>query len=144
MISPNGIRVILFDLDGTLRHSRPSSHQVLFTQAIQAGLKEGPKGRFRATRWAHFYWASSPLLQEDLLVSDGDEEIFWEKYVYRQLIAYGCSTAEAQSLSPIVFRYMADEYQPEDHIPAAVPTTLQLLQDEGYTVGVVSNRRESC
>ncbi len=43
MISPNGIRVILFDLDGTLRHNRPSSHQVLFTQAVQAGLKDAPE-----------------------------------------------------------------------------------------------------
>ncbi len=77
------------------------------------------------------------------MASDGDEEVFWKNYVTRQLIAYGCTTAEADLVSPAVFRYMANEYQPDDHIPAAVPTTLQTLQEAGFTVGVVSNRRES-
>ncbi len=143
MISANGIRVILFDLDGTLRHNRPPSHQVLFAKAAQAGLHDNPEGRFQATRWAHFYWASSPLLREDLEAANGDDDIFWENYVTRQLTAYGCSAEEIEMISPVVFDYMAREYTPEDYIPAEVPDTLQRLQLAGFTLGVVSNRRES-
>jgi HAD superfamily hydrolase (TIGR01549 family) len=140
---PNGIRAILFDLDGTLRHNRPPSHQVFFAKAVQAGLQDSQEGRFQATRWAHFYWASSTLLREDLEAADGDDDFFWENYVARQLTVYGCSPEEVRAISPSVYNYMAREYTPEDYIPTMVPTTLQSLQEAGFTLGVVSNRRES-
>ncbi len=140
MLTPNGIRAIFFDLDGTLRHNRPPSEQVFFDQAVRLGLEDSADGRRQALRWAHEYWANSELLQEDQARFGDDRARFWQNYAHRHLQAYGCSEAEAAALAPGVYLYMADEYEPEDWIPAEVPQTLARLQRAGFTLGVVSNR----
>jgi FMN phosphatase YigB (HAD superfamily) len=52
----------LFDLDGTLRHNRPSYFQSFFNFAVQAGAADSVENRLRATRWLHYYWAQSAEL----------------------------------------------------------------------------------
>ncbi len=140
MFTPNGIRAIFFDLDGTLRHNRPRSEQVFFDQAVRLGLNDSNAGRHQAFRWAHAYWANSELLQEDQARFGEDRVRFWKNYATRNLQAFGCSEAEAAALAPRVHQYMAEEYEPEDWIPDDVPETLDRLQRAGFTLGVVSNR----
>jgi len=141
--SPDGIQTILFDLDGTLRHNRPPSHQVFFDRAVALGLADSPKGRLSALRWAHAYWADSDELSADMAAFGDDSERFWLNYSLRQLQAFGCLTDQAQALAPAVFQHMAESYQPEDCIPDDVPETLLTLKSAGFTLGVVSTRDES-
>ena len=65
MIKKNGIDSIFFDLDGTLRHNRPSFIEALtgFTQEL--GITGESDNNRQAHRWLHYYWAQSPELISD-------------------------------------------------------------------------------
>lgn len=143
MKSPDGIRAILFDLDGTLRHSRPPYTGALLDQAVRLGAPDSQESRHKATRWSHYYWAQSPELLDDLDHFPEQDDLFWSKYIYRQLIHFDCRPELVDRLAPLVFQYMKNEHRPEDWVPAEVIPTLQDLIDAGYRLGVVTNRRRS-
>lgn len=140
--SQNSIHAVLFDLDGTLRHNRPSAHETIFKLAIQFGVPDSPEKRREASRWAHRYWAQSDNLFADLKKFVDDDKNFWINYVTRELQAFGCAPEEAADLAPKFRKYMTDDYQPENWIPPDVTETLQTLKRAGFVVGLVSNRRK--
>ena len=55
-----------FDLDGTLRHSIPSADDTQFRIASQLGAVDDPELQKLGARWAHYYWAQSTELAEDM------------------------------------------------------------------------------
>jgi len=63
----SGVKAILFDLDGTLRHNLPSSNQAFFDYTSQLGAVNTPDQRRHTLRWVHYHWAQSPELLLDLL-----------------------------------------------------------------------------
>ncbi len=136
----DGIRAILFDWDGTLRHSRPSFTQFFFDLTIKSGVPDSQESRLRSTRWLHYYWAQSPEMLADRQTYGDREEDFWANHVRLNLIAFGCSSEQAAILAPEIYRQMVDEYKPEDWVPPDVPETLRNLKDAGYILGVASNR----
>lgn len=140
MFSPNGIKNILFDLDGTLRHNRPSFNQAFFDFARELGVPDDPGTRQRAMRWFHYYWAQSPELLADLetFVERGD--LFWTNHSRLHLLASGCLPEQAEALAPELYRCMEEQYTPEDWVPPEVTQTLQALKDSGFRLAVVSNR----
>ena len=77
---PGEIRAVLFDLDGTLRENRPSSHYVFYQFARQAGGSVSAQSWRFAIRWAHKYWASSTDLQEDINAHGSNTEAFWKTF----------------------------------------------------------------
>lgn len=143
MIIPNSIRVILFDLDGTLRHNRPAFTDSFMDYAAQLGVKASEEQRWQTTRWTHYYWASSQELAADDRAFAGQEAEFWTNYARRSLEVLGASTDQAIQLAPEMHRYMSEDHQTEDWIPPEVPETLQVLKESGYRLGVVSNREHS-
>ncbi len=60
----DGIQAILFDLDGTLRHDRPSYNDVFFQYAAELGVDGSEEKRRVALRWAHYYFAGSREITE--------------------------------------------------------------------------------
>lgn len=142
MLSPNGIRTILFDLDGTLRHSRPSFFHAFFDCAVRAGASDSPENRRASIRWLHYYWAQSPELVADQEKYEDQPEGFWTNHARLNLIAFGCSEEQAEALAPEVFSYMND-FEAEDWVAPEVPETLQTLKESGYQLGVLSNRTHS-
>src|ERR1044071_7109918 len=100
MISPNDIKAIFFDLDGTLRHSVPTGGEVFTDYVITLGLNVDQDARLRAFRWEHFYWASSEDLRNDLLAHSPESENFWIEYSRRRLVALGPSPEQALELAP--------------------------------------------
>jgi HAD superfamily hydrolase (TIGR01549 family) len=138
------INGILFDLDGTLRHNKPSSVHAFFDYAVQFGLPDSSEKRKAATRWAHYYWAQSSDLADDLRIYQELDDPFWTNYSRRNLLAFDCEIECAQELAPKMVTYMNTEYQPEDWVPEDVPTTLQALRERGYHLGVLSNRSQPC
>lgn len=140
MLSPNGITTILFDLDGTLRHSKPSSAEVFTNYVASRGYLVSMDDGQRALRWEHYYWANSPELEADIGGKKEENQEFWCRYSYRRLIAIGLSSPAAESLAPEVCQYMDETYHHVNVIPAELPQVLSTLQAAGYKLGVVSNR----
>jgi HAD superfamily hydrolase (TIGR01549 family) len=137
----NKYQAVLFDLDGTLRFSRPPYAQAFYDYAVRLGVSDSPERRRRAAQWAHYYWAQSGELLTDMRdFWDEQEQRFWVNYAVRSLLAFDCSAESAQSLAPEVSRYMREEHQSEDIVPEEVFITLQALKDAGYRLGLLSNR----
>jgi len=130
---------IFFDLDGTLRHSRPNANELLIEQAIALGAPCSPEKALEAARWAHYYWAQSHEMYADYQ-EHTDDDAFWQNYIKRYLVAYGCSETSAGSLAPVLQQYMEEHYNPENYVPGDVFETLNLLKHAGITLGLVSNR----
>jgi len=138
------IKAFLFDLDGTLRHSVPVSGDVFSDFAEEMGLSLSPEDRLRAARWEHYYWASSPEVQDDSrLWESGDDDAFWARYCERRLLVLGASEEAARKLAPRIRDMMEERYQPKDWIPPELPETLETLRAKGYRLGVLSNRQKN-
>ncbi len=140
MLSPNGIRAICFDLDGTLRHSRPTFAEAFFDIAARLGVPYGRESRRKAERWLHYYWAKSDELVSDREIFAGQDDAFWSNHARLLLKALGCSPDQAGALAPVASQHMADEFKPQDWVSPDVPSTLQALKEAGYHLAVVSNR----
>jgi HAD superfamily hydrolase (TIGR01662 family) len=140
MNSNNHIKAVFFDLDGTIRHSVPSGGEVFTDYVITLGLKVSHEDRIRATRWEHFYWASSPDLRDDILAHSVDTENFWIEYSRRRLVALGASAEWALAYAPKASIHMGTEYRPESVIPDDVRRALAGLKQDGYIMAVLSNR----
>lgn len=138
--TPNGVKAIFFDFDGTLRHSVPTGADVFSDYVITLGLHLNPEDHLRAMRWEHRYWASSVDLRDDLLAHSGTTENFWIEYSRRRLVALGASPAWAAEVAPNVSMHMGEVYKPESIIPDDVRKTLAELKQAGYKMAVISNR----
>ena len=142
--SLKSVDTILFDLDGTLRHNRPSFTQAFYDYAVQLGATDGDDKRRKAAQWTHYYWAQSVELDQDLRQFDKQEEHFWIHYAQRSLLAFDCSSECAAELAPEIQRYMREDHVEEDYVPADVPETLRTLKDARFRIGVLSNRSDPC
>jgi putative hydrolase of the HAD superfamily len=136
----NGIKTILFDFDGTLRHSLPSGGEVFTNYVISQGLQVTNEDRRRAAVWEHYYFANSPEIQADQKNFKGEGEDFWFHFAHRRLVALGCPSEIVPKLGPRVSAHMQEAYKPENWIPEEVHTVIPRLRESGYTLGVVSNR----
>jgi FMN phosphatase YigB (HAD superfamily) len=141
-LSLDGIRAILFDLDGTLRHSRPSYNDVFFGAIADMGVDVTQAKRQKALRWAHYYFAGSPEILQDDAVYGHDRDLFLSNYVRRWLVAYGCEPNYADQLTNPIYQRLRNTHPLDDCVYPDVPATLQSLKQAGYTLGVVSNRSE--
>lgn len=139
MLSPNGIKSILFDLDGTLRHHIPEGSDLFTDHAISLGLPIGDEDRLRAKRWEHYYFAYSPEIKADQ-EEFKDQKAFWVNFAKRRLTALGCSLTQAAELAPQLSAHMRENYKPQVHVPPESRALLPVLKDAGFILGVVSNR----
>lgn len=144
MLSDKKISGIIFDLDGTLRHNRPTFNEVFFKASESLELANNSSKRKKSQRWLHYYWAQSPELLADMEKFKGHDELFWINHTRLNLIAYGCSASEADQLAPKVYEYIRENYLPRDWVAPDVHETLNELIHRGYSLAVLSNRRESC
>lgn len=141
LVPRNEIHTIYFDLDGTLRHNRPSFIEALSSFIQQLGLPPEIANSRQAHRWLYYYWAQSSELVSDRDNFGEDEDAFWINHSRRYLIASGCQPVQSQKLAPQLTHYMREEYNPEDLVTEDVLTTLQTLKEQGIRLGVISNRR---
>ena len=143
MFEVNGISTILFDLDGTLRHSIPSGQHIFMKIAAELGAPSDEDTQRRAAQWTHNYWAVSECLLIDLETYGHENEEFWVNYARRQLESLGVSPRQAETWSVDIHRHMLEEYHPVDTVFDDVAPTLELLRQAGYTLGLVTNRHNS-
>jgi HAD superfamily hydrolase (TIGR01549 family) len=142
MPSPNGIKAIFYDLDGTLRTSVPVGRVAFAAQAAALGLEISAETLQRAALWEHRYFAESPELVSDRAAFHDDSRAFWTTYGFRQLQALGASPEQARELAPQLNAYMGAHYKPADIIFEDVHATLRTLRASGFYLGVMSNRFE--
>jgi HAD superfamily hydrolase (TIGR01549 family) len=140
LLSPNGIRAICFDLDGTLRYSRPTFAEAFFDIAASLGVSYSPEMRRHAARWLHYYWARSKELISDRELYAGQDEAFWRNHARLLLEALGCAPLQAEELAAVASQRMTDEFKPEDCVFPDVPQVLQELKAAGFSMAVLSNR----
>jgi len=138
------IETIIFDLDGTLRHSIPSADDTQFRIAIQIGAVDDPELQALGARWAHYYWAQSTELVDDLETYGDFSEDFWNHYGTRYLQALTLSEALAADLAPQMIAQMDVDFSPENRVYPCVHETLKTLKDHGLILGLVSNRSKPC
>lgn len=138
------LSTILFDLDGTLRHNMPAADDFLYDYAVSLGVQDGDDRRRWGAQWAHYYWAQSSDLLQDMQNFGEFSERFWINYIIRSLMGFNCPAELARELAPEIQRHMAEEYQPQDVILPEVPDTLEALRSAGYRLGLLSNRTEPC
>ena len=134
MLSPNGIRAICFDLDGTLRHSRPTFAEAFFDVAARLGVPYSRESRQSAARWLLYYWAKSDELVSDREIFAGQDEAFWRNHARLFLEVLGCSPEQAVDLAAAASQHMADEFKPLDWVPPDVPLALQALKSAGFNL----------
>jgi len=135
----NAISTLLFDLDGTLRFNSPPSSHFFLDYAASKGIPDSTHKRREAIRWTHRYWAQSPELINDLETYP-DENTFWCNFSIKYLLAFGCPEELAETLGPEINRYMFAEHKPVGEIPPVVHDILTLFKEEGFQLGLVSNR----
>lgn len=139
---PDSIQAVLFDLDGTLRHDRPSYNHTFPQYAAELGVYGSEQTRRAALRWAHFYFAGSSEIEDDNRTLGHNEDLFWTNYLRRWLIVYGCAPDRAADLAPPLYRRLKQAVEPEDWVDPGTTRILETLEGAGYTLGVVSNRPE--
>jgi HAD superfamily hydrolase (TIGR01509 family) len=137
------LRVILFDLDGTLRHSRPSYNEVLWDFAARYEIGVELAQRHQSARWVHAYWARSAELLEDVEAYPVDEE-FWANFLRRHLLALGCPTERAPALALQAQAHLTATHVPQNLVDPGAPQALRALQAAGFRLGLLSNRRTPC
>ena len=135
---------VLFDLDGTLRHSEPSPREMFYQFAAELGFEIDPERRIEIERWVSLYWADSKELTADLETFGPwrDNHDFWVNHARRQFLELGADEVLAEELALAVTVKMRDSYESEDCVPDDVIPTLVNLRQAGYRLGLVSNRSE--
>jgi len=138
--SHSGIRTVLFDLDGTLRHNHPTYAETFFSIAARLGAPASAPDQRGALRWLHAYWArSAELMSDRARLGEGSED-FWINHCRLLLVALGCTPEQAYNLAPAVYQGMNDEYLPQDRVFPDVLAALEALKQAGYRLAVLSNR----
>jgi HAD superfamily hydrolase (TIGR01549 family) len=138
-VSPT-ITTVLFDLDGTLRHSDPNGFESFVAYLAELGHPITHAQLMAGHRWVHYYWGVSPELLADIRELGDDTPEFWRRHTERQLRAVGVE-GKVADLIPQISQLFMERYRPQHRVPADVVPTLQRLRALGYTVGLVSNRR---
>jgi HAD superfamily hydrolase (TIGR01549 family) len=136
------LRAVLFDLDGTLRHSHPTFMQAFLQTASSLQVVTDPQSNRVANRWLHYYWAQSPELLADWSSYQERPELFWSSHACRLLHSMGYSESESSTLGTEIASQMQESFKPEDRVFPDVPQTLATLKNAGFRLGVVSNRRK--
>lgn len=138
------IAVILFDFDGTIRHSRPRGIDIFHKFALELGVSITDEIKKGAERWTHKYFAMSDAMQEDILATGGSiGGDFWLKYACRHLEQLGAPQDYLEELAMIISEKMDTSYKPENYVSEDVQPTLKMLKESGFPLGLITNRTNS-
>lgn len=133
-------RAVLFDLDGTLRHSDPNGFEMFTRCLTELGCALTPTQRAHAERWSHYYWSIAPELKSDIEELGADTPAFWRRHAERQVAAFNVSETRGAVLADQVHALFQERYHPVNRVDEDVRPTLAALRASGRVVGLVSNR----
>ena len=126
---------ILFDLDGTLRANEPEGFEAFIEYARRSGLILTPEQIVLCERAVHRYWADGAQVADHL--ARFDERGFWVNY--NQVLLDAMGVGECGDTAHRIQDHF-DDYHPVDVMFPETPKVLQALKEDGYILGLVSNR----
>lgn len=136
------MRLVTFDLDGTLLKVRPTVDEALIQYGNEENLDLGSDARHAIIRWDREHWAKNrELINHD--ERHMDQGAFIEKHL--RLFIDDVQMADAvsdQQIARIVDRF-SHEYAPKISLQPEASDVLSALHRSGLTLGLVSNRDES-
>jgi FMN phosphatase YigB (HAD superfamily) len=127
------VRLILFDLDGTIRCTRPTLHEALVACAGELGMTFGEEAQRAGMRWAQRVWPASSC--ETPVEEAG---VSWLDNITRYLLAMGAPDSEAESLAAAIAQRMKSDYRPVIYRTEGAKELLWALRAKGYTLGLIS------
>lgn len=136
-------RAVLFDLDDTLRFSRPSHREVFARVLAEQGFPQKPEALRRLWRWSHAFWADQKRVDALRAAYREDPEGFWRAWHRLQLAKLGIPEAHHQRVvnalvqAMQVWRETAEDWVPPEHM-----ALLQNLRARGLRLGLITNRGE--
>lgn len=133
--SERRFQAILFDLDGTLRANEPEGVEAFIDYARQAGLTLTPEQIVLCERAVHRYWADGAQVADHL--ARFDERGFWINY--NQILLSAMGVEGCADCAHRIQDYF-DDYRPVDVLYPEAPHVLRALKEDGYILGLVSNR----
>lgn len=134
-------KAIFFDLDGTLRHTVPLGAEMYREKLVEFGVEISDEIHQETCRWEHYYWANSLELRQDSAKFTGKEGAFWKNYATLRLKKMGLSKEEIEKFRPLLRKFFTDEYESINWVPPELYSILPELRKSGYTLAVLSNRR---
>jgi putative hydrolase of the HAD superfamily len=132
------IRAVLFDLDGTLKFNRPDGTEAFIQFSAELGVTICAEARRKVERWTHSFWSGK---HSGFARLSDDADAFWLDYTLNLLKAAGVEEGALDYAHKL--RQAFDErYRPEPYLHPEAHAVLSTLQEDGYTLGLVSNRAE--
>lgn len=140
MKNGHNLRVVLFDLDGTLLLNSRSPAEQFILYCSRLGHTFNADTPRRLERWEHEYWSKRHQVEADL--AEHGKDRFWLAYNIQQLQYLGVN-GPVENYAAQIDAWFRDEYVEAAIVPDDVRPTLTRLRDSGLTVGLVSNRSTS-
>jgi putative hydrolase of the HAD superfamily len=132
------IRAVLFDLDGTLKFNRPNGLEAFVQFSAELGLMFCAEARRNVERWIHAFWSGK---HSGFAGMSKDPPAFWLDYTLNLLKAAGVEE-RALDYAHTLRQAFDERYKPESYLHPEAHTVLRALREDGYTLGLVSNRAE--
>jgi putative hydrolase of the HAD superfamily len=129
-------KAILFDLDGTLRANLPEGFEIFVEFAGLVGIVLTNEQMKSVEREAHRYWADGARVDSDLMRYDKRD--FWINYNHSLLKSIG--VPQCEDCAHRIQDLFDEHFDPQDVVFADTYTTLNKLKNEGYVMGLVTNR----
>ena len=130
-------QAVIFDLDGTLRESKPHFMDALHQTLLDMGLDVDPFKWRLTERWVHEYWAQSPEIIEDVRLYGQDQ--VWNRFLTRLMSKVGHPHANEDEVRAFG-DHMREVFQPVSELTPGAREVLTALQNHHLTLGVLSNR----
>lgn len=137
----DGVRLVLFDLDGTLLQYRPTLHEALLAYAAQAGQTFEEATRQEGLHWIQAYWADIEQVRYDRERLT-EEEAFWANFIRQYLVALWLPEALLDSVTDAINRRFQQDFAPESYLAPGTREMLWRLRTLSLMTGLISNRDE--
>jgi len=135
---PAGVKLILFDLHGTLRQCVPSMHESLLAFAQDLGYSVAPKAARVGILWSKAHWAST----DRWLDSADMDRSFWTSYTRQYLAAMGVPEDQLDEMASSITDKFTNDYAPRIALAPSAKQLLWELREQQYQLGLLSNQRE--
>jgi FMN phosphatase YigB (HAD superfamily) len=127
----SGVRLILFNLEGTVCRVRPTVHEVVVACAAGRGVAFDEEAQRAGRRWHRRFWPSEP---PEVLHAEADA--VWIDRIGQYLHAMGAPDGEVGSLAVSITERLKGDSQPQSYLAEGVKELLWGLRAQGYTLGL--------
>ncbi|MEM7331453.1 MAG: HAD family hydrolase [Chloroflexota bacterium] len=133
----SNIQAFFFDLDGTLRIPTPSPVDAFIEIAKTLNIPISDKIERKVKLWAFEFWAQDKRIKEEMdRLGMAQFWIYYSGLLLDQVAPAENSLERAKYIS----NWFQNEYKPHDQLESTCLNTLFYLKEQGYLLGLISNR----